>query len=204
MPQRWREVAPGVVLTPDGAAWLPEAHAFVVADVDIAPRDASAVADRILAIAARLSARRLVVAGALAHSARDVDDDRLDAMNVFRTRLAALERVDFLAGTSAPGGRESGTTAALRIGGVEVRHAPPAHAIDRWVVCGSLRPVLRESSGKPPRPCALVGPRVLVLPAFGSIEGTDAELLLAGLAGSGWRAIPVADGATDDRVAGPA
>lgn len=205
----WIEVAPGIALTREGAAWLPGAATLIIADVDVAPRalasaadtthgeppapDAGAVAERILAIASRLGARRLVVAGALRRSAREMDDDRLDAMNVLRSRLTALERVEFLAGARGTPERPHEAAIALRVGDVEVRDAPPVGVPDRWVVCGSLRPVLRGAAGERARRCALVGPRVLVLPAFGGAAGQDAERLLAALPPAGWRVVPVTD-----------
>ncbi|HET9011038.1 MAG TPA: hypothetical protein VFN38_04450, partial [Gemmatimonadaceae bacterium] len=82
------EVAPGLRLTGDGAAWLPAMRTLVVADVHVGyelaaqrrggylpPGERGAVVGaHLAAIMGELAATRLVVAGDLRHSTRDVDD----------------------------------------------------------------------------------------------------------------------------------
>ena len=85
--ERWIEIAPGLRLTGDGAAWLPGAHTIVVADVHIGyelaarrrggylpPLERGAgVGARLRQMASELDATRVVIAGYLRHSKRDVD-----------------------------------------------------------------------------------------------------------------------------------
>src|SRR5215208_7031467 len=80
---------PALFLTPDGSAWLPDESALVVADIHVGyaraarrrggwlPGDVESPARlvaRLLAACARVGATRLVIAGDLRHSTRDVDD----------------------------------------------------------------------------------------------------------------------------------
>ena len=179
--QPWTDVAPGLRLTGDRAAWIVAEEAVVIADLHIGYARAArrrggylpnaeppaALATRVLAVTAKLGARRLVIAGDLRHSTRDVDAEELAEVDEFLARLSPLQRVDLVAGNHDRG--TVGMTARVTVGDVDVIHAPPAHVPGRWTVCGHLHPsaTVRDETGAGARyPCALLGPRTLVLPAF--------------------------------------
>ncbi len=207
----WLEVAPGVRLTGDGAAWLPEAGAVVIADVHVGYARAARrrggwlpeaepperVAGRALAALDRCGATRLVVAGDLRHSTRDAD----------AAELADVERFLGLAGERAEvlvvaGNHDRGSPAPrlVTLGEVDVTHEPPTAPPVRWTVCGHLHPVHtpRDETGAGARfRAALVGERVVVLPAFGAwAGGTEARRLIRALPGGpdAWRTLVVGDG----------
>jgi hypothetical protein len=173
---------PTLVVTADGAAWLPLAATLVVADLHVGyaraarrrggwlPGDAESparLAVRVLAACARVGARRLVIAGDLRHSTRDVDAaEHAEVNELLATLRGALAQVDVVAGNHDRG---AAWPAALALGDVDVVHEPPAAAPHRWTVCGHLHPrtTLRDETGASLRvPCALLGERTLVLPAF--------------------------------------
>ena len=175
-------VTPALALTADGAAWLPDAATLVVADLHVGyaraarrrggwlPGDAESpatLAGRALAACARVGATRLVVAGDLRHSTRDVDAGEHAEVAELLDRLgAALARVDVVAGNHDRG---ASYATSLAIGDVDVVHEPPDAPPARWTLCGHLHPTttLRDETGAALRvPCALVGERVVVLPAF--------------------------------------
>jgi uncharacterized protein len=175
-------VTPSLHLTADGAAWLPDASALVVADIHVGyaraarrrggwlPTDAESparLAARLLAACARVGATRLVIAGDLRHSTRDVDDaERAEVAELLGALRGTLAAVDVVAGNHDRG--EAWATSLL-VGDVEVLHAPPAAPPERWTICGHLHPrtTLRDETGASLRvPCALVGERTVVLPAF--------------------------------------
>ncbi len=201
----WIEVAPGLRVAAGGAAWLPDHGAIVVADVHLGyaraarrrggwlppVESAGTVADRVLAIAGRLDAPRLVIAGDLRHSTRDVDAAELAEVDAFLALLGArLDRVDLVAGNHDRG---AAMLPAISLGEVDVVHAPPRDAPARWTVCGHLHPstTVRDETGAGARfPCALVGPHVLVLPAFTEwAGGSRAGRLMESLPAGAWRRI---------------
>lgn len=207
----WVEIAPDLRLTGDGAAWLPDESAAVIADVHIGyaraarrrggylpqVEGAAALAARVLALTARLEARRLVIAGDLRHSTRDVDAAELAEVAAFLDRLAAgLERVELVSGNHDRGA--AGMQALVRVGSVDVVHQPPPTAPARWTVCGHLHPstTVRDETGAGARyPCALAGPRTLVLPAFTEwAGGSRASRLVPRLPAGEWRRLVVAGG----------
>ena len=216
--RRWLEVAPGLRLTGDGAAWLPDANALIVADVhlgyDLAARRrggylpaverGEAAGTRLVAMARELSVTRVVVAGDLRHSTHDVDD-------LERNELAALARafpselmLDVVLGNHDRGGAIVGreAIAPLRIGGIDVVHVPPRSAPTRWTISGHLHPriTVRDETGASARfPCVLLGERLVVLPAFSDwAGGTAVGRLLDSLPPGEWRALPITDGAIAD------
>lgn len=173
---------PPLFLTPDGGAWLPGESALVVADIHVGyaraarrrggwlPTDAESparLAARLLAACARVGASRLVIAGDLRHSTRDVDDaERAEVAELLAALRGDLADVDVVAGNHDRG--EPWATSLL-LGDVEVLHTPPAAPPARWTICGHLHPQtsLRDETGASLRvPCALVGERTVVLPAF--------------------------------------
>ena len=216
--RRWLEVVPGLRLTGDGAAWLPDAGALIVADVhvgyDLAARRrggylpgaerGGAVGARLVAMARELAVRRVVVAGDLRHSTNDVDD-------LERAELAALAEsfpsdvvLEVVLGNHDRGGALVGRAAAspLRIGDVDVVHVPPRTTPGRWTICGHLHPriTVRDETGASARfPCVLLAEHLVVLPAFsGWAGGTAAGRLLASLPRDDWRALPISHGAIAD------
>ncbi|MEJ7813522.1 MAG: hypothetical protein WKG32_24150 [Gemmatimonadaceae bacterium] len=209
----WLEVAPGIRLTGDGTAWLPEHRTLVVADIHLGYAYAArrrggylpnvergeAMAARLLAAAARVSATRAVVAGDLRHSTRDVDDAERAEVARFVEALGVLERVEFVAGNhdrAAPG--MPAMVSAVHLGDVDITHAPPAEVPERWTVCGHLHPraTVRDETGAGARfPCALVGPRIVVLPAFGTWQGgTTVSRLARALPAGEWRRVIASNG----------
>ena len=175
-------VTDDVVLTADGAAWLPGASALVVADIHVGyaraarrrggwlPTDAESparLAARLVAACARVGATRLVIAGDLRHSTRDVDEgERREVAELLATLGERLAAVDVVAGNHDRG---DAWATSLSLGAVEVLHAPPDAAPARWTICGHLHPrtTVRDETGASLRvPCALVGERTVVLPAF--------------------------------------
>lgn len=216
--RRWLEVTPGLRVTGDGAAWLPDAGALVVADVhlgyDLAARRRGGylpttergadVGARLAAMAHALSVTRVVVAGDLRHSTRDMDD-------LERAELAALAdsfpsdvALDVVLGNHDRGGALVGREAEspLRIADVDVVHVPPRTTPVRWTICGHLHPriTVRDETGASARfPCVLLGARLVVLPAFsGWAGGTAAGRLLESLPPDDWRALPITHGAIAD------
>jgi uncharacterized protein len=214
----WIEVAPGLRFTGDGAAWLPDEAAAVIADVHVgyaraarrrggylpAVEGAAALAGRVLALAGRVGARRLVIAGDLRHSTRDVDAAELAEVATFLDRLSALERVELVSGNHDRGA--AGMVPLVRVGDVDVVHEPPAAAPERGTVCGHLHPstTVRDETGAGARyPCALAGPRTLVLPAFTEwAGGSRVSRLAARLPAGEWRRLVIAGGMVTE-VAGP-
>ena len=216
--QRWIEIVPGLRLTGDGAAWLPDAGTIVVADVHVGyelaaqrrggylpPVERGAtVGARLRELAAELDATRVVVAGDLRHSTRDVDDFERDELARLADALGAGVALDVVRGNHDRGGTIVGreTEGVLRVGDVDIVHAPPTVTPGRWTVCGHLHPrtTLRDETGASARfPCALVGDRVIVLPAFSRwAGGTSATRLLHLLPPGPWRVIPMSDGRVAD------
>ena len=216
--RRWIEIAPGLRLTGDGAAWLPDDRTLVVADVHVGYELAAqrrggylppvergaAVGARLLGMARELSAERLVIAGDLRHSTHDVDDFEREELAELAAALAPDVALDVVLGNHDRGGAIIGraTTGTLRIGCVDVTHVPPMLRPVRWTVCGHLHPriTVRDETGASARfPCALVGDRLVVLPALSAwAGGTAASRLLDVLPPGEWRALPVSGGAIAD------
>jgi uncharacterized protein len=207
----WTEVAPGLRVAAGGVAWLPEHSTVVIADVHLGyaraarrrggylppVESAATVAGRLLEITSRLAATRLVIAGDLRHSTRDVDAAELAEVDAFLDRLrGTLARVDLVAGNHDRKVRVSGAPTMLPIvtvGELDVVHAPPAKPPARWTVCGHLHPstTVRDETGAGARfPCVMVGPQILVLPAFTEwAGGAHASRLLGQLPPGSWRRI---------------
>jgi uncharacterized protein len=212
--QRWIEIAAGLRLTGDGAAWLPDARTIIVADVHVGYELAAqrrggylppvqrgaAVGDRLRGMATELEATRVVIAGDLRHSTRDVDQFERDELARLEASLGAGIVLEVVRGNHDRGGTLVGreTAGVLRIGEVDVVHAPPTTTPSRWTVCGHLHPrtTLRDETGASARfPCALVGDHVIVLPAFSRwAGGVSATRLLHLLPAGPWRAIPMSGG----------
>ena len=205
-------------MTGDGAAWLPDDRTLIVADVHVGYELAAqrrggylppvergaAVGARLLGMAREVSAERIVIAGDLRHSTRDVDDLEREELAELAASLSPDVALDVVLGNHDRGGAIVGqaTTGTLRVGGVDVTHVPPASRPVRWTVCGHLHPriTVRDETGASARfPCALVGDRLVVLPALSAwAGGTEAGRLLDALPRGEWRALPVNDGAIAD------
>jgi putative SbcD/Mre11-related phosphoesterase len=215
---RWLEAAPGLRVTGDGAAWLPEAGTIVVADVHVGYELAArrrggylpsiqrgaVVGERLGSMARELSATRIVVAGDLRHSTRDIDELERAELARLAEELPSDVTFEVVLGNHDLGGSIVGRaiTGTLRIGDVDIVHVPPATTPARWTICGHLHPrvTLRDEAGASARyPCVLLGERVVVLPAFSSwAGGTAAARLLDALPGGAWRALPINEGAIAD------
>lgn len=216
--QPWLELAPGLRVTGDGAAWLPAARTVVVADVHVGYELAAqrrggylppvarggAVGARLATLATTLGAARLVVAGDLRHSTRDVDDLERAELADLAAAVCAHVALEVVLGNHDRGGALVGTTphTSLRVGDIDIVHESPRDVPPRWTICGHLHPrvTLRDETGASARyPCALVGERTLVLPAFSDwAGGTEARRLLASLPSCQWRVLPMSDGLVAD------
>ena len=213
------DVAPGVALSGHAGAWLAASRTLVVADVHVGYARAARrrggwlpdvergvdAAARVLDAVRALDARRVVVAGDLRHSTRDVDPAEMAEVADFLGRVGAACEVAVVPGNHDRRGDDAYAAAGalvaappLDLGDVLVAHEPPAAAPARWTVCGHLHPAVevRDETGAGARyPCALVGPRVVVLPAFGRWAGGVAGARLRrSLFVAEWRAYAVAGG----------
>lgn len=213
------DVAPGIALSGHAGAWLPDRRTLVVADVHVGyaraarrrggwlpdvERGADAAA-RLLDAVRDLGVRRVVIAGDLRHSTRDVDDAELAEVADLIGRVRAACDVTVVPGNHDRRGDEAYARAGaevvaapLDLGVAVVAHEPPAAPPGRWTVCGHLHPAveLRDETGAGARyPCALVGPNVVVLPAFGRWAGGVAGARLRRLLFEAeWRAHAITDG----------
>jgi putative SbcD/Mre11-related phosphoesterase len=212
--RRWIEVAPGLRLTGDGAAWLPRAAALIVADVHVGYELAAQrrggylppvqrgtfVGARLAAMMHELSATRLVIAGDLRHSTNDLDDFERAELVQLAAALPADTALDVVVGNHDRGGSIVGRSmrGPMRVGDADICHVPPTIRPSRWTVCGHLHPrvSVRDETGASARyPCALVGENVVVLPAFSDwAGGASAARLIASLPPGEWRALPVSGG----------
>jgi putative SbcD/Mre11-related phosphoesterase len=216
--QPWIEVGSGICVTGSGAAWLPAHGTVVVADVHVGyelaaqrrggwlPPLASGaeLGARLVALAAALGATRLVIAGDLRHSTRDVDAFERAELAALVTAVQAHVRLDLVLGNHDRGGALVDVPAAtlVQVGDVSIVHQPPAVTPAGWTIAGHLHPriTLRDETGAASRfPCALVGERTVVIPAFSEwAGGTEARRLLPALAPGRWRALPLTGGEIAD------
>lgn len=214
----WLEIAPGMRLTGDGAAWLPECRTIVVADVHVGyelatrrrggylPSVASGeqVGRRIVEMASAAGAERVVIAGDFRHSTRDVDDREREEIQSVASVITATCRLDVIRGNHDAGTSllDAPMHAALRLGDVEIVHEPPREPREWWTLCGHLHPrvTLRDETGAGARyPCALVGRRIAVLPAFSAwAGGAEARSLVRALPVAPWQVFPVHGGEIAD------
>lgn len=212
------EVAPGLRLTGDGAAWLPSSAALIVADVHVGYELAAqrrggylppiqrgaVVGARLAKMARELSVSRLVIAGDLRHSTHDVDDFERAELAQLAEAFPEDITLDVVLGNHDRGGPIVGRSVqgSLRLGDIDICHVPPTIRPARWTVCGHLHPrvtVCDETGASARYPCALVGENVVVLPAFSEwAGGTSAGRLLASLPLGEWRALPVSGGQIAD------
>lgn len=216
--RRWVDLAPGLRLTGDGAAWLPDDAVLVVADVHVGyalaagrrggylppGRSGAETGERLAAMARELGATRVVVAGDLRHSTRDLDDLERGELRAFAAAVERAASLDVVLGNHDRGGAVVGRehVAPLALSAADVTHEPPTTVPARWTVCGHLHPsvTVRDETGASARfPCALVGERTVVLPALSDwAGGTEARRLLRALPAGEWRALPVSGGAVAD------
>jgi hypothetical protein len=216
--QPWIDVGGGIRVTGTGAAWLPAERTVVVADVHVGyelaagrrggylPPVASGyeIGLRVAQLATALGASRLVIAGDLRHSTRDVDALERDELAGFAAAVRRTVTLDVVLGNHDRGDALVDVAAvhALRVGEVDVVHHPPSTPPERWTICGHLHPrlTLRDETGASARyPCAMVGPRIVIVPAFSDwAGGTEARRLLDELPSGSWRALPMVDGMIAD------
>jgi DNA ligase-associated metallophosphoesterase len=207
----WVEPAEGIRITGDGAAWLPAQSTVVIADVHLGYSRAArrrggwlpdvespeVVAERVRAMMQRLGASQLVIAGDLRHSTHDADAEERADVERFLVLLRPLEVV-LVRGNHDRGA--AGMSAVVQVGEVAVRHAPPAAPPERWTIVGHLHPAVtvRDETGASVRyPCALVGPRIVVLPAYSAwAGGIEARRLLRALPEAAWEVVAISGGRT--------
>ena len=214
----WLEVAPGIRVTGAGAAWLPEHRTVVVADIHLGYDLAASrrggylppvergdrAGERLADLAMSLAATRVVIAGDLRHSTRDVDDLERTELADFASAVREHVRLDVVLGNHDRGGSLPGdvSLAMLAVGDVDVAHHPPGAMPARWTICGHLHPriTLRDETGASARfRCVLVGARTIVLPAWSEwAGGTEARRLLPSLAPGAWRVLPIVGGEIAD------
>lgn len=163
-----------------------------------------AVGERIAGLARSLGATRVVIAGDLRHSTRDADEHERAELADLALTVRKAATLDVVQGNHDRGGAlaDDAGSASIRIADIEVTHFPPRSAPARWTVCGHLHPriTLRDETGASARyPCALVGERTVVLPAFSDwAGGTEARRLLPSLAPGPWRVLPMVGGLVAD------
>lgn len=182
-----------LVLLPDRAAWLPEHHTLLVADVHLGKPASFRAAgvpvpesvtgrdlERLSGLLRAAGANRLLVLGDLVHDAAATRD---------RTRAAVRAWVDALRGVSvelapgnhdrhAPGGGGLGVRVlgpCVEIGGLRLTHEPPEDGDHPATLCGHIHPVvsvgLRGVGGRVRTPCFWFDRGVGILPAFGTFTG---------------------------------
>ena len=215
--ERWLDAGNGVRVTGSGMAWIPSEKAIVVADVhlgyDLAagrrggwlPRVESGVmvASRILDAAQELRAHRVVVAGDLRHSTRDVDDAERAEVAAFAAALRQHVVLDVALGNHDAGDALIGPGAEhISVGNIDVVHVPPAVLPARMTICGHLHPrvTVRDETGAGGRyPCVLACASVVVLPAFTEwAGGVEASRLVRSLPRAHWRVLPLHGGLIAD------
>lgn len=215
--QPWIEVGPDVRVTGDGAAWLPREATLVVADLHVGyeiaaqrrggylPPVASGaeLGRQLVTAASSVGATRLVIAGDLRHSTRDMDARELAELRALADAVRARLRLDLVLGNHDRGGAMIGEAVrSLRVGEVDIVHEPPSVAPARWTICGHLHPrvTLRDETGASARyRCAMVGERTVVLPAWSDwAGGAEARRLLRDLAPGSWRLLPMTGGMVAD------
>lgn len=214
----WIEIASGLRLTGDGAAWLPNEKAIVIADVHVGYELAAqrrggylppihggaAVGARLRAIALAHHATRVIVAGDLRHSTRDLDAFERAELQDFARAMGSDIALDVVLGNHDRGGSVVGreTSGTLHVGPFDIGHVPPTAVPQRWTICGHLHPrvTVRDETGVSVRyPCALAGDHVAVLPAFSDwAGGSSVDRLLGSLPLGTWRAYPVSEGVITD------
>ncbi len=216
--QPWIDVGGGIRLTGTGAAWLPDERAVVIGDIHVgyelaarrrggylpAVASGAEIGRRLVGLTSALGATRLVIAGDLRHSTRDIDDmersELADLAAVVRDQLS----LDVVLGNHDRGGAmiDGASVTSLRLGEVDVVHRPPRRTPIVWTISGHLHPsiTLRDETGASARyPCALVGERTVILPAYSDwAGGTEARRLLAELSPGAWRALPLSGGQVAD------
>lgn len=216
--QPWLDVGGGVRVTGDGAAWVPAERTVVVADVHLGyelaaqrrggwlPRVETGreIGARLAAIATALGAERLVIAGDLRHSTRDVDAMERAELHALAQAVREQVSVEVVLGNHDRGGAlvDLPAAAMVRVGAVDVVHHPPRAIPQRWTICGHLHPrvTVRDDAGASARyPCAMVGPRTVVLPAWSDwAGGIEVRRLLAELPEGSWRVLPMTGGQVAD------
>ena len=208
--QEWLDVGGGIRVTGSGAAWLPSDRTVVLADVHVGyelaarrrggylPRieRGADIGARLVGLVTSLGATRLVIAGDLRHSTRDVDAMERAELAALASVVRASIALDVVRGNHDRDDALIGGESALmiRVGDVDVMHHPPANAPERWTICGHLHPrvTLRDETGASERfACALVGDRTVIVPAFSEwAGGTEARRLLPSLYAGPWRVLP--------------
>ena len=144
--QRWIELAAGLRVTGDGAAWLPGEETIVVADVHIGYELAvqrrggylppvargAVVGARLAALARAAGATRVILAGDLRHSTRDVDDLERAELDDFAAVVRAQATFDVVLGNHDRGDAlvGGGNHRSLDVGAMTIVHHPPATIAD--------------------------------------------------------------------------
>lgn len=205
--REWIDVAPDLRITGSGGAWIVSAATLVLADLHIgyaraarrrggwlpAIESSDRLATRVLAAMEAVKASRLVIAGDLRHSTRDVD--ALELAEVDAVLDALRERHDVLV-VAGNHDRGSDYARSVVIGAFDVTHEPPDVLPARWTICGHVHPTttIRDATGAAVRyPCALVGNRTVVLPAFSEwAGGVRGRRLFERLPGAEWQRYVIA------------
>ncbi|MEI6239568.1 MAG: ligase-associated DNA damage response endonuclease PdeM [Planctomycetia bacterium] len=189
-----------LVLLPGRAAFVPATGTLLVADVHLGKAatfrragipvpEGSAQRDlaRLVALAARHTARRVVVLGDLIHAKSGCTEAVLDEFRTARQRIAA--DVLLVLGNHDRGLGMSPATLAARLGidaCLPALDEPPFHLVhepaadlqtprrDLFTIGGHLHPTIAIGSPSGDRladRCFVAEPSTLVLPAFGSFTG---------------------------------
>ena len=145
-----------------------------------------------------------MIAGDLRHSTRDVDAAEREELGALAGVVRGSLALDVVLGNHDRGDAivDDAARGVLALPEVDVVHQPPGSRPARWTVCGHLHPrvTLHDETGASARyPCALVGERTIVLPAFSDwAGGAEARRLLPALAPGPWRVLPMVGGMVAD------
>lgn len=180
LPQRavfWREEATLFVAD----VHLGKPDAFVQAGIPVPTRVNLADLERLLAVVRQTGARHLVILGDFLHARASLSPGVVDALGAWREQCCTVA-VTLIAGNHdlyagpPPDHLDIAWCDESVLGPFRCLHIPPdAHAPDESIaLCGHLHPyaVVAGKTREAVRlPCFHLGPRQLVLPAFGRFTG---------------------------------
>ena len=184
---------PSLRLLPEGAVWIGEEHALVVADVHLGKSatfrarglpvpegDIALDLARLLELARRWQAQQVIVAGDLFHAPAGFTPELAQALDEFRNdfgnELILVEGNHDRKLKQLPA--DLRTVQRMRFGcGLEIVHDPEDVPLSESLqLAGHWHPVVRIPDGphRPMRmPCFVLHQHSLVLPSFGSFTGSS-------------------------------
>lgn len=151
---------------------------FRARGIPIPEGDTAQDTDRILALAAHHSARRIIIVGDFLHSPDGQTPSILEQLTSFFAQVSCpidlvLGNHDHRAGR-LPGGWPVEIHETLRVGEITFVHDPDDAPDDSFSICGHLHPIARLKDGKNTSfraPCFWLRSTSLILPSFGTFTG---------------------------------